>query len=166
MLATRRRALNYITLTAARFQLIRLIVLPVDLRDKCIGMGQASHTPPVPIAVKTVPYVIWSDSTLAARLNKTAGVKKSPKATKVPDYLKTVKVHNILASETCCGGKLGHMLMWVEGLLATHRRMDCLFVGVWSFSDFFKGNDNVMCHLPDAFFAKLNRLIVSHHPVP
>ena len=80
-----RRALNYVTLTAARFQFIRLLVLPVELHDKCIG--KCIEAPPVPISVKAVPYMIWSDSTLAAKPNKAEGVRKSPKSTMVPDYV-------------------------------------------------------------------------------
>ena len=60
-----RRALNYVTLATARFQFIRLLVLPVVLYDRCIGASEA--TPPEPISITAVPYVIWSDSTLAAK---------------------------------------------------------------------------------------------------
>lgn len=95
-----RRALNYVTLTAARFQFINLPVLPVDLHDKCIGKGPVSQTAPVPISVTNVRYEIWADSTLAAKPNKADGVKKAPRKTMVPDYLKTVKLHNIQAKTT------------------------------------------------------------------
>ena len=152
-----RRALNYVTLTAARFQFIRLLVLPVELHDKCIG--KCIEAPPVPISVKTVPYMIWSDSNLAAKPYKVEGVRKSPKSTMVPDYLKTVKLHHILAKMTHDGGKLVDMLKWVEDILATSGPQSCLFVGVWSFNDFFKGNNNVIYHLPDEFFVNLNRFI-------
>lgn len=87
-----RRALNYVTLAAARFQFINLLVLPVDLHGKCIGKGPASQTAPVPTSVESVHYVIWADSTLAAKPNKAEGVKKNPRTTMVPDYLKTVKL--------------------------------------------------------------------------
>ena len=51
-----RRALNHITLIAARFQFISLLVLPVDLRDRCIGKGPASSSGPVPITIQGVQY--------------------------------------------------------------------------------------------------------------
>ena len=111
-----RRALNYVTLTAARFQFIRLLVLPIVLHDRCIEAGEAA--PPEPISVTTVPYFIWSDSTLAAKPNKAAGVKKAPAMTKVPDYLKTVKPHRIVHLMTHCGGQLSDLLKWVRGLAA------------------------------------------------
>ena len=151
-----RRALNYVTLTAARFQFIRLLVLPVVLHDRCIGASEAA--PPEPISVTTVPYVIWSDSTLAAKPNKAAGVKKSPAMTKVPDYLKTVKLHRIVHHMTHCGGQLSHLLKWVQGLAAGERK-NCVFVGVWSFNDFFTGKNKVSCHLRDQFFEDLNSLV-------
>ena len=153
-----RRALNYVTLTAARFQFIRLLVLPVDLHDQCIGKGTAFQTAPVPISVKTVHYMIWADSTLAAKPNKADGVKKKPRSTMVPDYLKTIKLHNIQAKMTHCGGKLVDMLKWVEDLPAVGPQ-SCLFVGVCPFNDFPKGANNVIYHLPDEFFANLNRFI-------
>ena len=138
-----RRALNYVMLTAARFQFIRLLVLPVELHDKCLG--KYIDSPPVPISVKTVPYMIWSDSTLSAKLNKAEGVRRSPKSTMVPDYLKAVKLHHILAKMTHGGGKLADMLKWVEDILANSGRQNCLFVGAWSFNENFKGKQ---CHLP------------------
>ena len=48
---------------------------------------------------------------------------------------------------------------WVEDILATKGPQSCLFVGVWSLNDFFKGNNNVIYHLPDEFFVNLNRFI-------
>ena len=47
---------RYVTLTAARFQFIRLLVLPVELHDKCIGTSIVA--PPEPISARTVPYMI------------------------------------------------------------------------------------------------------------
>ena len=140
-----RRALNFVTLTAARFQFINLLALPVDLHDKCIGKGSAFQTAPVPISVKNVHYVIWADSTLAAKPNKAEGVKKAPRTTMVPDYLKTIKLHNIQAKMAHCGGKLVGMLKWVENLPAVDPP-SCLFVGAWSLNDFFKGANNVIYH--------------------
>ena len=93
-----RRALNYVTLTAARFQFISLIALPADLHDRCIGKGLASADPPVPITTHSVPYVVWSDSTLATKPNRLPNVKKAPKPKKLPDHLQTVKSHKILFS--------------------------------------------------------------------
>ena len=153
-----RRALNYVTLTAARFQFISLLLSPVELYGKCVG--ECIEAPPEPISVKTVPYVICSDSTLAAKPNKAEGVKESPKSMVVPDYLKTVKLHKILAKMTHGGGKLVDMLKWVEDILAPIGPQSCLFVGVWSFNDFFKGINNVIYHLADDFFVSLNRFIV------
>ena len=46
-----RRALDYITLIAFRFQFLSLLVLPVDLHDRCVGKGPASRSGPVPITV-------------------------------------------------------------------------------------------------------------------
>ena len=103
--------------------------------------------------------MIWSDPTLAAKPNKAVGVKKAPASTKVPEYLRTVKLHKILAQMTQGGGQLYDMLKWVESILTTKGRQSCLFVGVWSFNDFFKGNNNVIYYLPDEFFVNLNRLI-------
>ena len=48
-----RRVLNYVTLTAARFQFIRLLVPPVELHDKCIGASVVAL--PEPISVRIVP---------------------------------------------------------------------------------------------------------------
>ena len=150
-----RRALNYVTLTAARFQFIRLLVLPVVLHDRCVGEDEA--TLPEPISVKSVPYVIWSDSTLAAKPNKAAGVKKSPSTTKVPEYLRTAKLHQIVHQVTQCGGQLSDLLKWVQRLAAAGRQ-SCVFVGVRSFNDFFVGN-KVKYHLPDQFFEDWNSLV-------
>ena len=76
----------------------------------------------------------------------------------VPDYPKAVKLHNIQAKMTHCGGKLVNMLQWVENLPAVDPS-SCLFVGVWSFNDIVTGANNFIHHLPDEFFANLNRLI-------
>ena len=104
--------------------------------------------------------MVWSDSTLAAKPNKAEGVRKAPKSTFIPDYLKTVKLHQVLAKMTHGGGQLHDMLKWVEDILATKGQQSCLFVGVWSFKDFFKGNNNVIYPLPGDFFVDLNRFIV------
>ena len=81
--------------------------------------------------------MIWSDSTLAAKPNKLSGVKKSPKPTRVPGYLETVKLHKIRASQTYLGGKLVNMLQWVEASIPPKLIANCVFVGVWSFTDLY-----------------------------
>ena len=144
-----RRALNYVTLAAARFQFIRLLVLLVVLHDRCIGASEA--TPPEPISVTTVPYVIWSDSIVAAKPNKTAGVKKAPAMTKVPDYLKTVKLHQIEHRMTHCGGQLSHLLAWARSLAAGGRQ-SCVFVGVSQ-----PRHDPGALHSDQLFFAAVAR---------
>ena len=156
-----RRALNYITLSAARFRFISLLVLPVDLANRCVGKRSESGAPPDPVTIQHVPYVIWADSPPAAKPNKTN--PKSPKATKVPEYLKNVKSHRIRHHMTHCGGVLADMPKWVDKLeLAIVE--NCVFVGVWSFDDFFakpspKEAATVRYHLTDECFNDLNRFI-------
>ena len=127
------RALSYITLTAARYQLIPYIVLPADLRDGCVGKEVDPVISPVPITIRNVPYVIWSDSTLATKPNKIPGVKKPPKPQMLPVHLKSVKQYRILTSETYCVGTLVHMLEWVEKLDPAEVK-GCVFVGAGSFN--------------------------------
>ena len=158
-----RRALNYITLTAARFQFISHIVLPADLHDRCVGKEVDPVMSPVPITIRSVPYVIWSDSTLATKPNKTPGVKKPPKPQMLPNHLRPVKQHKILFEEVYCCGTLVNLLEWVEKLAPADVK-GCVFVCVWSFNDFFvkpgkKKPTVVMYHIPDEFYNHLNRLI-------
>ena len=110
-------------------------VLPEALCDRCVAASDA--TLPQPIAIENVPYVIWSDSTLACRPEKKPGVKKAPSMTKVPEYLKSVRCHAIRHHETCCGGKILDLLTWVRRVALAGGVQDCVFVAVWSFNDFF-----------------------------
>ena len=87
---------------------MHLLVLPVVPQDRCIGVGEA--VPPEPISVLTVPYIIWSESSFATKPNKSVGVQKAPAPIKVPGYLKTVTLHQIVHRTTHCGGLLSHLL--------------------------------------------------------
>ena len=165
----RRRALNYVTLTAARFQFISLIAFPGDLHDRCVGKGLASADPPVPITIHNVPYVIWSDSTLATKPNRLPNVKKAPEPKVLPDRLQSVKSHKVLFKETYSGGTLVNVLEWVEGFVPADVA-GSVFVGVWSCSDFFvklgpKKPTVVLYRLPDEFFNNLDRLIERFNPL-
>ena len=131
-----RRASNYVTLTAARFQLISFIVLPADLHDRCVGKEADSVTSPVPIIIHNVPYVLWSGTTLATEPNRSPNAKKPPKPQKLPDHLKSVKQHKMLLHETYCGGTLVNLLEWVEKSAPADVK-GSVFVGVWSVNDIF-----------------------------
>ena len=138
-------------------------MLPADLHDRCVGKEVDPVISPVPTTIHNVPYVIWSDSTLATKPNKNPSVKKPPKPQMPPNHLKSVKQHRILFQETCCGGILVNLLEWVEKLVPADVK-GCVFVGVWSFNDFFvmlgiKKPTVVMYHLPGDFFNNLNTLI-------
>ena len=138
-------------------------MLPVDLHGRCVGKRPTSGKSLVPASIQDAPYVIWSDSTLAAKLNELPSVRESPEPTKVPDYLEPVKLHKIRANMAHCGGVLADMPKWVEKLVPA-TVANCVFVGVCSFNDFFaKPSANkptaVMYHLPDEFFNNLDRFI-------
>ena len=123
-------------MAAARFQLISFIALPADLHDRCVGKEVDSATSPIPVTIHNVPYVVWFDSTLATKPNRPPSVKKLPKPQRLPDHLKSVKQHNILFRETYSGGTLVNLLEWVNGLVPAEVA-GSVFVGVWSFNDFF-----------------------------